>query len=111
MKKVRLPKKVVPIGNKAYSAEDVLEEVVLTRPFWRRIGNVKVALSISDKLACPGDKIFTDMEHDMLVKDASMQDAGGIAPPSMNRFYLEVLAALYDAEEVVEDREARHAAE
>lgn len=111
MKKVTFPKKTVTIGPKTYSPEDVLVELVMARSNWRKIGNTKIAISISDKLDVPGDKFFTDMEHDMLTKEAALQDAGGISPPEMNRFYLRVLQALYDAEEVVEDPEQRSAAE
>jgi hypothetical protein len=111
MKKVSLPKKRVTIGTKSYSAEDVIAEIVMTRTGWRRLGSTKIGLAISEKLDIPGDKLFTDMEHDMLVKEAAMQDTpGGIAPVEMNRFYLEVLQSLYDAKDVVEDPERQLAA-
>lgn len=99
------------IGNKTYSAEDVIAELVMTRPGWRRLGSTKIGLAISEKLDVHGDKLFTDMEHDLLVKEAAMQDAGGIAPVEMNRFYLEVLQSLYDAKDIVEDPERAIAAE
>lgn len=111
MKRVRLPKKQVQIGDRSYSAEDAIREIVMTRPGWRKAGNVNLALSVEDKLDKSGDKIFTDMEHDALVREALMQDSGGIAPPIMNRFYLEILKSFYDAEDIVDDPEMRQAAE
>jgi hypothetical protein len=111
MKRVKLPKRKVQVGDKSYSAEAAIREIVMTRPGWRKSGNVNLALSVDDKLDRPGDKLFTDMEHDALVREASMQDSGGIAPPEMNRFHLEILKSFYDAEDVVEDPETRQAAE
>jgi hypothetical protein len=111
MKKVTFPTKKLTVGPKTFSAEDVLIEIVMTRPGWRRPGNVKIAISISDKLDTPGTKLFTDMEHDTLLKEAALPDSGGISPPEMNRFYFGILQSLYDAEDVVEDPERRAAAE
>jgi len=112
MKRVKLPKKKVTVGSKVYSAEDVIREIVMTRPGWRQAGRVRVAISIEDKLdAGGGTYLFTDMEHDTLSKEAAMQDSGGIAPLEMNRFYLLVLSSIYDAEDVVEDPERAQAAE
>jgi hypothetical protein len=111
MKKVTFPKKTMTVGLKVYSPEDALVEIVMTRPGWRRPGSTKIAISVSDKLDTPGPKIFTEMEYEMLVKEAALPESGGISPPEMNRFYFIVLQALYDAEEVIADPEKSLAAE
>jgi hypothetical protein len=100
MKKIKLTQKTANVGGKIYGAREAIREIVMTRPAWRKPGNVKVAISLEDKfdnLHEGNDLILSDREHELLVQEAMMQDSGGINPPQINRLYLYVLESLHDA--------------
>lgn len=106
MKKITLPKETVKVGDKTYTAIDAIREIVMLRPAWRKPGNVKLALTLEDKfdkVTKNGELVLLDREFELLSKEAELGESGGISPSHMNRYYLRVLNALYDAQEVADE--------
>lgn len=98
MKRIKFPLPI-QIGDRFWSGLDVLREIVLCRPGWRKPGNVKAAISICEKLDGEMPLVLTEREHELLIEEAALKGVDGLTPATLNHFYLKVLAALYEAEE------------
>lgn len=97
VKKVTFPLPIA-VGDRFWSGADVLREIVLCRQGCRKPGNIKIALSIADKLEAEGPFVFTDREHELLTEEGALKGVDSLAPPALNHFYMKVLAAIYEAE-------------
>ncbi len=102
MKEVTFPKPVV-IVEKEVTAGELIEDLVLVRQAWR-IGDgskhADIVFSALDK--ANGKLKLPDKTFNFLLEQMQLDPGTNISPRAANRFYLALMRAFNDADEVDE---------
>lgn len=105
MKKIILPLDSIIIAEKAHTAKDLLEDIVMARTAWR-IGEgpkhaeiMFTAIDKTDMVIGTGQMILPDKTYGFLLEQIALDPATNISPRSANRLYLRLAKAVNDATE------------
>jgi hypothetical protein len=103
MKKISLPPDSIVIVDKAHTAKDLLEDIVMSRAPWRSGEGPKhadIMFTAIDKIeVTSGVMLLPDKTYGFLLEQIALDPNTNITPRSANRLYLKLARAVNDATE------------
>jgi len=103
MKEIEFPQSR-QVGEEMLTSFDVLHRVVFSQPIWRQRAHISHALSLIEKTSKPNTRLrVSDSELESLEKGCELPGLQ-VTPPALNAFFLQVIAAIYAAKPVAEDK-------
>ncbi len=93
------------VGEELLTATDVLDRVLFSQPVWRQRANVTLGLSLIEKTRQGPSKRFHVSAAELEVLEKCCEMPGfEVRPPALSHFFLAVVAAIYAAKPVVEEK-------